>query len=749
MKTVLVIAGVSKRRSVATGEGHNSANGSPTSASPRSTAVNPYETLRQEAVLVRQAIVSADMPKLVGADKATFSALLADMFPAPRVRGGFGELAGFSTSPLPTTVLDDLARAADAHTQDDAAQPVPLSPGLLTAANVAEACHELELQATDQFVQLVMRGSRLLTARQALFVLGPARAGKSTVLQTMAKAHGIAGRRVDLARLHVKPVPAAMLYGRSSVGVGGDEPMWHDGVLSRTLREQSLAADDRLQWMVLDGVVDPGWVESLNSVMDDNRVLTLASNERILLKDNMRVVLEAADLCQATPATVSRAAVLFVGCEQLGWRTKLSAWLAKQGRQPLREVATRYVQAAVSFLTSQDGAASTTGLDAACNIATVVLVERILHLFDACVSFDRAQACYISAAESSVSAENASATNVYFAFATVWGVGGPLQPSERQRFDEYLRQHVRHFPFPNRTAAGAPATGFDWAIAPASVAASDGMGAGAGASVHGADDAHVVNVKLVPWDTVVAGSPLGFGLGWQQGWQEQRDVAGAKLPPFTSVPNFASLFVPCGSVSSTTYILGRLTAYQANSMVSASTRSQRPRPVLLTGACGSGKTVLMRATIAAMSELAEASPPPGAQGQPVASRVTLQQAAAGLRRRGDVLGVDTGYVSAEGMVATAGHQMYALEPIGAAVSAADTTGVGGTMEGVVLACHGHSTASSLQARITEVMQRASTQTLEPHDEVGALIAIVEDINLGQVCCTVLTRFVGSSAILHA
>ena len=43
----------------------------------------------------------------------------------------------------------------------------------------------------------------------------------------------------------------------------------------------------------------------MNSVMDDNRMLTLASNERVPLKAHMRMIFEIRDLKYATPATVS------------------------------------------------------------------------------------------------------------------------------------------------------------------------------------------------------------------------------------------------------------------------------------------------------------------------------------------------------------------------------------------------------------------------------------------------------------
>ena len=51
----------------------------------------------------------------------------------------------------------------------------------------------------------------------------------------------------------------------------------------------------QMKWVILDGDVDPEWIESLNTVMDDNKVLTLVSQERIPMTDSMRLILEVSN----------------------------------------------------------------------------------------------------------------------------------------------------------------------------------------------------------------------------------------------------------------------------------------------------------------------------------------------------------------------------------------------------------------------------------------------------------------------
>merc|ERR1712170_132312 len=91
------------------------------------------------------------------------------------------------------------------------------------------------------------------------------------------------------------------------------------------------------KWSILDGDIDPDWIESLNTVMDDNKVLTLVSNDRFPLTPSMKLLFEISNLKYATPATVSRAGVLFINNSDIGWKPFFESWLDKHKKSVLDE----------------------------------------------------------------------------------------------------------------------------------------------------------------------------------------------------------------------------------------------------------------------------------------------------------------------------------------------------------------------------------------------------------------------------
>jgi dynein heavy chain len=82
---------------------------------------------------------------------------------------------------------------------------------------------------------------------------------------------------------------------------------WRDGLLSCIFRDISKPTDKmERRYILFDGDVDPLWIENINSVMDDNKLLTLANGERIRLLDHCALLFEVQNL-YTSYSTISHA----------------------------------------------------------------------------------------------------------------------------------------------------------------------------------------------------------------------------------------------------------------------------------------------------------------------------------------------------------------------------------------------------------------------------------------------------------
>jgi hypothetical protein len=111
---------------------------------------------------------------------------------------------------------------------------------------------------------------------------------------------------------------------------------WTEGIFASLWRKAN-KDKKHFTWLVLDGPVDAIWIENMNTVMDDNQILTLANKDRIsMLRPNCTLHFEVDDLCNASPATVSRAGIIYVSLVDLGWQPYYVSWL-KEIKRPKAE----------------------------------------------------------------------------------------------------------------------------------------------------------------------------------------------------------------------------------------------------------------------------------------------------------------------------------------------------------------------------------------------------------------------------
>lgn len=244
-------------------------------------------TLPEQGLLMR-ALRDFNIPKIVADDLDIFFGLLGDLFPGV-----------------------DVPRKRDMRFE-----------GIIN-----DAAREMGLFPDPEYILKVVQLGELLEIRHCVFTMGNPGAGKSTTWKTLAKAQDKDNKKTVIVDLDPKVVSTNELYGVVLLATRE----WKDGLLSKTMRDLSQAPGTNPKWIILDGDLDANWIESMNSVMDDNKILTLASNERIVLKPHMRMIFEIRDLRFATPATVSRAGILFIS-DTFGsqWRAYVKSWIAKK-----------------------------------------------------------------------------------------------------------------------------------------------------------------------------------------------------------------------------------------------------------------------------------------------------------------------------------------------------------------------------------------------------------------------------------
>ncbi|KAI0009506.1 cytoplasmic dynein heavy chain [Xylariaceae sp. FL0662B] len=170
---------------------------------------------------------------------------------------------------------------------------------------------ERHLVVNDVWMTKVLQLYQIHMIHHGVMMVGNSGSGKSAawrlLLDALQQVEGVEGVS------HVidsKVMSKEALYGN----LDSTTREWTDGLFTSILRkivDNLRGEDSKRHWIVFDGDVDPEWVENLNSVLDDNKLLTLPNGERLNLPPNIRIMFEVETLKYATLATVSRCGMVW------------------------------------------------------------------------------------------------------------------------------------------------------------------------------------------------------------------------------------------------------------------------------------------------------------------------------------------------------------------------------------------------------------------------------------------------------
>jgi dynein heavy chain len=183
-------------------------------------------------------------------------------------------------------------------------------------------------EVKDWFIKIIQLYETSVV-RHGFMVVGSVGSGKTTIMNTLTEAftnlnkENVGEHLVHkLSRLNPKSITGQQMYGVMNTTTGE----WLPGVFSQIWKKCNDKKNKHVSWIVCDGPVDAIWIENLNTVLDDNKILTLANAERIPMTDNTKMVFEVENLNNASPATVSRCGIIYVSNTDLFWRPLIETW---------------------------------------------------------------------------------------------------------------------------------------------------------------------------------------------------------------------------------------------------------------------------------------------------------------------------------------------------------------------------------------------------------------------------------------
>ncbi|XP_068440309.1 dynein axonemal heavy chain 2 [Clinocottus analis] len=293
------------------------------------------------------------------------------------------------------------------------------------------------LQVTPFTVTKVIQLYETKNSRHSSILVGKTGSAKSVTwrtLQTVLSSLHLQGEPgfnlVQDYPLNPKALSLGELYGENDLSTNE----WSDGVLSALMRAACADEKPDEKWIVFDGPVDTLWIESMNSVMDDNKVLTLINGERISLPEQVSLLFEVENLAMASPATVSRCGMVYNDYTDLGWKPFVHSWLDKRAKAEvihLKRLFEKYIVSTLNFKRS--------------NCKERIPITELNGVTSLCRLYD-ALATPRNGVNTSDTENLGTIVELWFIFSLIWSICASVDEDGRKRMDNFIREMEGTFP---------------------------------------------------------------------------------------------------------------------------------------------------------------------------------------------------------------------------------------------------------------------------------------------------------------
>ncbi|XP_078503742.1 dynein axonemal heavy chain 5-like [Lissotriton helveticus] len=308
----------------------------------------------------------------------------------------------------------------------------------LEKAILSEA-EEKNLSAHSPWVNKVKQLFNLSLVHPGIIVAGPPGSGKSTCISALIQAlnllstsqqqsaPGMQDPEKATAHKLVKINPLSVDNFSLMFGYQTSSHAWLDGVVTyiwrRALRSHSNT------WICFDGPLSACWADSFNSALGPEKVLQLSNGDNLEFAESMKLLFETTELHLASPATVTKAGILYLEGEVLGWKPLAKTWLDGRNQQEITVLSKAFYKTLDPIL------------NFVLHDAKPLVPVTEVGLFSTCTNL---LAAMLNDKAQSIGGQ--LHIERLFIFCLIWSVGGLLDTTEMKRFNELIKVYTSVLP---------------------------------------------------------------------------------------------------------------------------------------------------------------------------------------------------------------------------------------------------------------------------------------------------------------